>query len=140
MTVVGAAKYFRVHPATIRSWIRRGCPVIELGGVGRNHSSKLDAGAVENWLIERRVPSAAARVEQDILGIAATALYDVLKRDGLAGQTLAAERVVLMIYERLYRNVKQTPLEAKDVPAEMKRIVTNYIDCIEENGTVQRWR
>ena len=137
MNVQAASKHFRVHPTTVRRWVSRGCPTLELGGVGRGHRSRLDPQSVERWLVEQRVPSASAQAEQDVLAIVATALYDVLKRDGLEGQILAAERVVLMIYERLYRNVKQTPLQVKDLPDEMKRVCFNYLEFV-EHGHFQR--
>ena len=131
MTVGAAATHFKVHASTIRSWIRRGCPCIESGSVGRGHGSRLDHQAVERWLIEQRVPSVAVQAERDVLAIAETALSDLLKRDRWMGQTLPAERFALLFYERLFRNIKQRPLQANDLPAELKRIVTNYLDSIE---------
>ena len=137
MTVRETAKQFGVHIGTVRRWIRAGCPCLQLGSVGRGHGAQLDPVEVQQWRVSQLIPTLAAQAEADVLKILATGMFDSLKRDGLMGQTLPAEFVALKIYERIYRNVKETPLEAKDLPDEMKRISANFLDSV-ERGNFQR--
>ena len=60
------AKHFKRDPSTVHRWINSGCPTLELGEVGRGHTSRLDPQAVEQWLVSQLVPTLAHRVEQDV--------------------------------------------------------------------------
>jgi phage terminase Nu1 subunit (DNA packaging protein) len=141
VSVTQTATHFQVHPATVRGWIRHGCPCVVEGSVGRSHGSVLDLVAVARWRVAQLVPVVAARSEDDVLAVMATILWDSLKRDDLAGKTgiheSQAEHAALLIYERAHRNVKHTPLQRQDLPDELKRVCSNYLDFV-ERGTFQR--
>jgi hypothetical protein len=137
MTVRQLAMHLGVHIGTVRRWVRFGCPCIELGSVGRGHGTQLDPVEVQQWRVSQLIPTLAAQAEADVLKILATALYDVLKRDGLMGQTLPAELMVLQVYERAHLNITHEPLQLKDLPEEMKRISAIHLDSV-ERGRHQR--
>ena len=77
------------------------------------------------------MPMVAEQDKTDLLTRLETILFDVLKRDGLAGRRLPAEQIVLLIYERAFRTIHERPLEMKDLPLELKRIRANYLDSVE---------
>lgn len=138
--VTGAqlARHFEVHPSTIRRWVAAGCPVLELGSVGRGHGASFHIPAVEQWRIRQTVPTAIHRSDQETLDVVTTALLDTLKRDDLAKRAkitgMQAALVVLLIFERVYRNIKQQPLERQEVPEEMRHLCAIYLNSVEEAG------
>jgi hypothetical protein len=47
MNIEEVAGHFKVHPGTVRGWIRKGLPVVSPGGRGRGYV--LDLGRVSEW-------------------------------------------------------------------------------------------
>jgi len=141
MTVTETAKHFRVDRSTVNKWISKGCPCVEWGSAGRSHGHRLDLDAVQRWRVAQLVPTLAQQSEADVLAIVETALLDSLKRDDLATRTKTTEAqvalAVLIIFERVYRNVKQTPLEPHQVPEQLRHLCTVYLDSV-ERGRIQR--
>ena len=75
---------------------------MSLGQVGRTHGTVLDFDAMASWLLKRRVPMFAERSDDAILTIMAKAFAEAMRTDGLAGQTIAVERIILLIYARAF--------------------------------------
>lgn len=137
MTVAGIARHFKVDRSTVNRWIQAGCPVSDLGSVGRGHATQLDLEAVSRWRVAHCVPIVAQQSDDRVLGLVAQALIDALKRDELARRmkTTDAQAAlgVLIVYERLYRNVMQGPLTREQLPQQLMQICTNYLDSVERN-------
>lgn len=136
-----AAKQLHCHRSTISRWLKQGAPCLEEGRDGRGHSAIVNVDALMRWKAGKLAPALAQRNDDDILRLVETALFDALKRDDLARRTKTTDAqaalAVLIIFERLYRNVKQQPLEPRGVPEQMRRLCTDYLDSV-ERGTFQR--
>ena len=142
MTIVQVAKKLGKHPATIRAWVRRGAPCLTLGSVGRGHGSCLDLDALQRWRVQQLAPGLTSRADDDLLGIVETALLDCLRRDGLAQRARItdpqAALIVVLVYERFFRNLKQTPMTAARLPVKMKRQCAIWLDSVEQRGLLNR--
>jgi phage terminase Nu1 subunit (DNA packaging protein) len=136
-----AAKRIGKHRSTLSKWLKQGAPCVEEGHDGRGHSAIVDVDALMRWKAGKLAPGLAQRHDEDILKLMETALMDALKRDELQHRTKTtaaqAALAVLIIFERVYRNIKQQPLEARDVPAQMRNLCTDYLDSV-ERGRFQR--
>jgi len=139
VSVPEAGTYFGFDCSTVRYWIQKlGCPVYELGSVGRGCGSRLNLDDVERWRIARLVPTCAAKAQEDVLAIVERALLDSLKRDDLANRTkmtgAQAALAVLIIFERAFKNLKQQPLEHEHVPEQLRNLCAIHLDSV-ERGT-----
>ncbi|MBI5315038.1 MAG: helix-turn-helix domain-containing protein [Nitrospirae bacterium] len=140
MTLPQAAKLLNLHPATLRKWIRNGAPTISLGEVGRGHGTTVDLEQLKTWRATRAVPTLADHDKRDTLSIVSTALLDALKRDALAGKAGLTEgqaaMVVLVIFERCYRNIHKAPLTADTLPPELKPFGAIVLQSIESGSFI----
>lgn len=136
-----SAKFFRVDVSTIRRWVQIGCPCLALGSVGRGHGTLLDLEAVARWRAAQCVPQLTERAYDHVLELAEVALIHALTRDGLARRTRTTDAQaalsVLIIFERLYRNIMQRPLEKAQLPEQLRHLCANYLDSV-ERGTEHR--
>lgn len=132
MGIRQAAFALRVHPATVRSWIAEGCPCVSVGEVGPGRGATVDLESVRAWRAARLVPGLQSREQADALMIVETALLDSLKRDDLARRVsispTQAIHLVLLIYERAYRNIKESALTVDALSAQMKCLNAIYIE------------
>lgn len=137
MTVRGIAQHFGVDRSTVCRWIHLGCPVSDLGSVGRGRGSQLDPESVTHWLVSRHVPVVVQQSDDRVLGLVAHALLDAVKRDDLARRTKTTEPqaalAVMIIFERVFRNVKQAPLTRDQVPEHLMQLCTIYLDSVERD-------
>ena len=135
MTFPQAAKVLNFHISTLRKWVGQGAPTDELGAVGRGHATQVDPDALMRWRMAKVAPTLARRSQDELLTIMETALLDCVKRDSVAAKAGLtdgqAAMVVLLVFERLFRNVKETPLTADHLPAGMASLRAIYIDSIE---------
>jgi len=136
-----AAKHLRLHRSTLSKWLKAGAPCLEEGQSGRGHTAMVDLDALMRWKAGKLAPGLAQRNDEDLLALMATVLMDALKRDALATRTKTTEAqaalAVLIIFERLYRNVKQQPLTPQHIPEQMRHLCTDYLNSV-ERGTCQR--
>ena len=141
MPLKEAAKTLRLHRSTLSKWLKQGAPCLEEGSSGRGHTARVDLEAIQRWRARKFAAGLAQRNDTELLDLMATALMDAMKRDDLQHRTkTTADQValaVLIIYERVYRNVMQQPLEPQDVPHAMRNLCTDYLDFV-ERGTFQR--
>ena len=141
MTVHAIAKKFEVDRSTVSRWIQAGCPVLELGSVGRGRGSQLDPEAVARWRVGQCAPAVARQSDEHVLGVVTQALLDALNRDDLARRTKTTEAqaalAVLIVFERVYRNLKERPLTREQLPKPLMRLCTIYLDSA-ERGIIHR--
>ena len=133
-----AAKQLRLHRSTLSKWLKAGAPCVEEGSDGRGHTAIVDLDALMRWRAGKLAPGLAQRNEDDMLQLFETALMDSLKRDDLARRAkitdMQAALILLVIFERLYRNVKQEPLTPQHVPAQMRHLCTDYLNSVERGS------
>ena len=124
MTLSAASKILGVHPGTVRKWIRQGAPTLELGSVGRGHSSQVDPEAIRRWLVQRDVPGVVEQTQAAQLNALADSLWRVLRNDQAARVVGITERqaagLLLLTYERLAKDLTREPVDLADLPAQMK--------------------
>jgi phage terminase Nu1 subunit (DNA packaging protein) len=142
MNLRRAAKTLNVHIATVRKWIRKGCPCIEQGEVGRRGGTEVDLEQVRRWRVQQVIPSFEERSQADTLQLLTVALLDVLRRDDLAGRAHLSEAqaalVTLLVFERAYRNLKHKPLTLEYLPVAMKPFHSIVVSSMESGTFHQR--
>ena len=75
------SEFFGVQRSTVRDWMRKGCPVVQKGGRGKD--TILDSVKVREWLEERAVKNAVGDVSE--------VDEKELKKRKLAAETVSAE-------------------------------------------------
>ena len=135
MTLREASKLLGVHTGTLRRYVRQGMPTVELGSVGRGHGTQVNLEHAKLWIAQQAVPTINATKHDDTLHRMAVALYDCLKRDDLAARTHISEAqaalCVLLIFERCYRNLHQSPLTADCLPEQLRCYRSIVLDSME---------
>lgn len=118
-----AAKVLEIDISTLRRDIAAGCPVVELGSVGRGKGSRVDVDAVRRW---------RAGVRGEVLPVLENALMAVFQ-DGVHKRVKmppgAVAYLLLKIYERAYEHERSEPLV--DLPVEMRRLCAICLEWIE---------
>ena len=123
ISLTQAAQTLRKSESTLRRWIRRGCPTVQLGETGRA-GSLLILEDVQRWRVGLSDVS-----EDDILQRIADALLDTIKRDEVHVRADVSERqaatILLLAFQRYFRNTKHRQIETEDVlPDAIEQICT----------------
>lgn len=117
---------------------------MDLGSVGRGHGSDLDLDEVTRWRMQQAFPLAADRSDDDMLQKFEHGLLDALKRDDLAKRVRISDPqaalCILIVYERLFRNLKQRPMTKPEVPAQLSHLGDIYLNSIEHETFLSRRR
>lgn len=116
MSLKEAARKLRIDVSTLRRDIATGCPVLELGSVGRGKGARVDLDAVRRWRASKRGDALAlfeAAMEKFLL----SGLLDV---PGL--RPAQAVVVVVRMYRALYEYVTGMEVTKHTMPAQMKRL------------------
>lgn len=118
-----------------------GCPTCELGSVGRGHGSVLDPDEVARWQVAKHVPVVTQDGDNRLLDVVAQALIAVLKLDDLARRIKVTDAqaalCILIIFERVYRNVRQEPLTREKIPIQLMQLCIIHLDSV-ERGIIHR--
>jgi hypothetical protein len=103
-----------------------------LGTTGRGKGSLVDLGAVERWRAKALSSSPTPRQDQEFLALVATALLDVLKRDAAHERVEIsfgqASGLLVLAYQRIWQNLTRKPLDALQLPDEIKHLCTIYLE------------
>lgn len=118
-----AADALGIDVSTLRRDIAAGCPVVDLGAVGRGNGSRVDVEAVRRW---------RAGTRGEILPLLEHALVEVF-RDGVHERLKIAPGALAFIliktYERVHEFATQQPLVG--LPLEMRRLCAICLDWLE---------
>ena len=123
ITLKAAAQTLNKSESTLRRWIRRGCPTVQLGETGRE-GSLLILEDVQRW----RVGLSGVGDDNELQQIA-DSLLDTIKRDEVYERAGISERqaaiVLLLAFQRYFRNTKHRQIEKEDVlPDAIEQICT----------------
>lgn len=126
VSLTQAASVLRKSPMTVRRWIKAGAPCVSLGEVGRGHGSRVDLDALQRWLAHRAAPGLTETAQAIQLDALAESLWRVLRNDGVAEKVGISERqaagLLLLVYERLAKDLTHRPVDLEDLPEQMKRL------------------
>jgi hypothetical protein len=131
-TVLEAARELRVTASTVRGWIRRGAPTIELGSVGRGRGSRVDVAALRAW---RSGVSTSSTVDLDRIATGMWAAYSRAPEGESrpTWQTLGVDRdraaaMLVATYYEIARSV--TGRYPEQLPAEIERLFAISQDSV----------
>mgnify|MGYP001175494123 FL=1 len=133
-----AARALKIHRTTLRRWIAAGCPVVELGEVGRGRGSLVDLAAVRRWKSAQAGGDAVTRDDERVLGLIAESFVDCLKRDGFHHRAQIAEGqaagFLFLVFERVWMNVTRRSRDEIALPEQMKRLRSIYVGWAEDQS------
>lgn len=124
-----AARLLGIDASTLRRDIRAGCPVVELGSVGRSKGTRVDLDQVRRW---------RATKHGEVLPTLEAALLDVFRdaiHEKLKIQPGQLAYLLIRIYEKVYEDVTHLPLV--ELPEEMRRLCTICLDFLEHGHREQ---
>jgi len=118
-----AAKVLNKTPSTLRRWIQKGAPTVKLGSVGRDNGSLVNIADLQRW---RGGGVTATENNDELLSRLAVALLDTIRRDeahirvGISEKQAAS--LLVLVYQRYYRNLVNEQVDIERLPEEMKHI------------------
>lgn len=122
VTIQAAARALRVDVSTLRRDIAAGCPVVELGSVGRGKGTLVDVDTVRRWRALRR---------GDVLPTLERALMKTFQggiHDRLHISPGHVAYVLIKVYEHAFEAVTQEPL--LDLHGEMRRLCAICLESV----------
>ena len=123
LTINKAARALGKTPSTLRRWIQKGAPTVKLGSVGRDNGSLVNIADLQCW---RGGGGAVTANDDELLARLAIALLDTIRRDevhhriGITEKQAAA--LLVLVYQRYYRNLVNEQVDIDNLPEEMKHI------------------
>ncbi|HJW87062.1 MAG: hypothetical protein A2132_06265 [Nitrospirae bacterium RBG_16_43_11] len=122
MRINKAAKALNRSPSTVRRWIQQGAPTVRLGSVGRDNGSLVNIADIQRW----RGGGAVTANDDELLARLAIALLDTIRRDEIHISVNISERdaasLLVLVYQRYYRNLTNEQVDIDNLPDEMKHI------------------
>jgi len=126
-----AAKELRIHPSTLRRWIVAGCPVCELGEVGRGKGSRVDLEAVKRWRGQKAHDAQRQRTDEEILSLLVRSLVDVIQEDMAHLRFEMAEGqaagLLSCAYQRFWRNFMLRSGDEYQRPPEIEHLCAIWL-------------
>jgi hypothetical protein len=125
LSVRQVAKVHHKSPMWVRRQIAAGAPCVELGSVGRGRGSRIDLAAFQRWLANRAAPGLTVAAHTIQLDELSESLWRVLRNDTAAETVGITERqaakFLLLIFDRLAKDLTREPVDLADLPARMKQ-------------------
>ena len=118
-----AAKQLGKASSTVRRWVQKGAPTVKLGSVGRDNGSLVNIADLQCW---RGGGGAVTANDDELLARLAIALLDTIRRDevhhriGITDKQAAS--LLVLVYQRYYRNLFNGQVDIDNLPEEMKHI------------------
>ena len=142
LTVREAARELAVAASTVQSWIRAGAPTCSLGSVGRGHGSRVEIEHLRQWRAQRalRAAAPAAPAGRCDLQAASAALWRLYTKphEGTPVQFWRVLRLprgevaalLLQAFREIAREANGHPVEDSELPAEMRSLLSIFLDSL----------
>jgi hypothetical protein len=124
ISLLAAAKALNKTPKTLLGWIKAGAPCVREGEIGRGHGTLVNLEALQQWRAAHVAPGLRQQTQRQQLQALAISLMRCYRNDQAAQVVGTTEQqaagLLLLVYERLAKDLTGEPVTVGDLPEEMK--------------------